>query len=80
MSKVAPKSPFRVPGTGAEISRHDVIICVNPSVCNSFYYKHVVNYRNFMTDFTPKLGYSNRSRHMYINLPSVIYCTQVNFI
>ena len=74
MSKVAPKSLFHVPGTGAEISRHDVVRCANPSVCHSFYYKHVVNYRNFIIAFTPKLGCSDQTRDMYINLPSMIHC------
>ena len=73
-SKVAPKSLFHVPGTGAEISPRDVIRCANPSVCYSFYCKHVVNYRNFMIAFTPKLGCSDQTRNMYINLPLVIYC------
>ena len=77
-SKVAPKSLFHVPGSGAEISPHDVIRCANPSVCHSFYYKHVVNYINFMIAFTPKLGCSDQTRQMYINWPSVISC--INFI
>ena len=47
---------------------------VQTSVCQSFYYKHVVNYINFMIPFTPKLGCSDQTRQMYINLPSVIYC------
>ena len=74
-SKVFPKSHFHVPGTGAEISPRDVIRCANPSVCHSFYYKHVVNHRNFKITFTPKFGCCDQTRHIYINLPSVFYCT-----
>ena len=44
-SKVAPKWPFRFPGTGNEITPCDVTRCENPSACHSFSgfdYEHTV--------------------------------------